>query len=80
MLSTTVTELTERTIISNDYTATSTTIGLVTVLLLLLLLLVDNVRRANAGADDDLRGVSIAIPPLVISAGSVIAGRLVSLL
>lgn len=80
MLSTTVTDLTERTILGNDYTAISTTVGFVAVLLLSVLLLIDSVRRASMPADDDVRAPAVALPPLLISAASVVAGRLVSLL
>lgn len=79
-MSSTVTNLTVQTITSNDYTATSTTVGLVAVALLLILLLIDSVRRANGETPNELRPLLVGIVPLLVAVTSVIGGRLVSLL
>lgn len=79
-MSSTVTNLTVQTITSNDYTATSTTIGLVAVALLVILLLIDSVRRADDAPPDDLRSLLVGIVPLLIAVTSVIGGRLATLL
>ena len=79
-LGSTVTGLTVETITSNDYTATSTTVGLVAVTLLLILLLIDSVRRADGEPPRELQALLVGIVPLLVAVSAVIGGRLVSLL
>jgi hypothetical protein len=74
----TLTRLTRQTIVSSGHDSLSTTVGLVVVALLLILLLEATIMDARSGESVEARGsgLYVAILPLALASGVVMAMRL----
>jgi hypothetical protein len=78
----TVTEMVAQTIMTHSHEALSASLGVIAILLLATLLLQKEVLRASAGAraKDWVGVLNIAIVPLLLAFGFIIATRLLDLL
>jgi hypothetical protein len=80
-MTTTVTHLTTRTLLSNSYDGLSTTIGIAVIGILALLLLVREFAPLLRGsAPGDTRALDMAIVPLLIVFATIVIARMAELL
>jgi hypothetical protein len=81
-MTSTITEVTITTIVSNTYDALSTTVGVIAILLLLVLLIQKELTRAFGGPRSRIwmRALDVAIVPLLLTFSLIVIMRFVDLL